>query len=273
MDLVGCFGVRSITASCLGVLIRAETSGRLSRQPILAELVDRAVALLPARRAMIDNSPWPDFWCAPAFAATLQRASAESAVGVQPKVTVSAVAAAAAAHTFLRKNSLLALFAPSFGETVIGRWTKLIGIPGDLFTFPEDVFRQRMNELEAGSRYDALRNFLNAWTTFSRIQSDTQSPCRCDCTGRGVVGGDSLRHYALGCQPLCDVADVPLPFQVVTLACLRRFGLSPCDPRRAAFLGHLYRAAGAGNSPLNLDELCALEHVDLRARLALRNAA
>ncbi len=154
MDLVGYCGIRLITASCLGALSRTATTGRLSWQPLLGELVDRADALLPARRAMIDNSPWPDVRCAPGFVATLQRASAGSVVGDQPNVKVAAAAAAAASHTVLRKKNLLApglqaaavvafhsaLFAPLLAEAVIPRWTRLTGI------LPQDVFRQRMSE-------------------------------------------------------------------------------------------------------------------------------
>ncbi len=98
-----------MTSSRLGELRRAANSGSLRWQPLLAELVERIDAQPPARRAMIDNSPWPDFWCAPGFVAKLQRACAGSVVGVRPKVKVAAVAAAAAAHKFVKENIAQAL--------------------------------------------------------------------------------------------------------------------------------------------------------------------
>ncbi len=145
-----------------------------------------------------------------------------------------------------------ALYPLAFAETVVRRWAKLNGIPGDVTALPEAVFRRMMNEPDVGSRYDAFRTFLNGRATshWMHSHSDVMSPCRSGCTGSGDIGGDGMRHYVLGCQPLLEVADGLMPFQVGPLACLQRFGVLPCSPRRAAFLAHLYRAAAGA-------ELCS----------------
>jgi hypothetical protein len=99
------------------------------------------------------------------------------------------------------------------------------------------------------------------------MHSETAAPCRFGCLGNGDFGGDSLRHYVLGCRLLFELMDVLMPLQVGPLTSLHRVGLMPCEPRRAAFLGHFYRSTTSMRQPVIADEMLALGRAIFRAKL------
>ncbi len=134
---------------------------------------------------------------------------------------------------------------PDLGKTVGERWTKIIGLTLEI---NDAEFNERMSSLQAGLRFDALRVYLNAWTTTARLHAPL---------GRFIFGcphledHDDIAHYVKECSSLADALHNIFVTPAVPLACLNLFGIAPADPERAAFAAVIFRTASAMRTVLS----------------------
>ena len=181
---VGCAKLISLTASCIGSMTRTALGGKIQWEAHLAMLYAQADDKLPVRRAN-QRQPWPAFWNTEAAVALLGKAAAGT-TSVPSCMAHATLGAALAGRRYLRqqppsgRNGLQAAVTAAFTDTAyefkVGaltqtRWSKICG--WQVSVNQEELLKSVL-VLHRSCRLDAMRTFLNGWTTSARMHIPTQ---------------------------------------------------------------------------------------------------